>query len=191
MALKATIFKAELTVSDTDRGYYTTHALTLARHPSETDERMMVRLLAFALHASDSLQFTTGLSTEGEPDLWQKSPTGEIDLWIDVGLPDEKHLRRACGRARQVVVYAYGGNKASLWWAKIGNALARCDNLSVFDLAREATSELAALAERGMNIACMISDGEMWLSDATQNVAVEPTPWMTARAGKPAAVSAR
>mgnify|MGYP001176896281 FL=1 len=184
MALKATIFKAELTISDTDRGYYATHALTLARHPSETDERMMVRLLAFALHASDSLQFTTGLSTEGEPDLWQKSPTDEIDLWIDVGLPDEKHLRKACGRARQVVVYAYGGHKAGIWWAKISNALARCENLSIFQLPREATSELAALAERGMNIACMISDGQMWLSDARKNVAVEPTAWMHAGADK-------
>ena len=184
MALKTTIFKAELTISDTDRGYYATHALTLARHPSETDERMMVRLLAFALHASDSLQFTTGLSTEGEPALWQKSPTNEIDLWIDVGLPDEKHLRKACGRARQVVVYAYGGNKAGIWWAKIGNALARCDNLSIFELPREATSELAALAERGMNIACMISDGQMWLSDARKNVGVEPTTWMNAGANK-------
>ncbi|EXI78711.1 MAG: YaeQ protein [Candidatus Accumulibacter appositus] len=191
MALKATIFKAELTVSDTDRGYYATHALTLARHPSETDERMMVRLLAFALHASDNLQFTTGLSTEGEPDLWQKSPSNEIDLWIDVGLPDEKQLRRACGRARQVVVYAYGGNKASIWWAKTGAALARCDNLTVFALAHEATGELAALAARGMNIACMVSDGEIWLSDATKNVGVEPTAWMTARPGKHAAANAR
>ena len=127
MALKATIFKAELTVSDTDRGYYATHALTIARHPSETDERMMVRLLAFAVHAGESLQFTTGLSTEGEPDLWQRSPSNEIDLWIDVGLPDEKHLRRACGRARQVVVYAYGGNRAGIWWARVGDALSRLD----------------------------------------------------------------
>ena len=191
MALKATIFKAELTVSDTDRGYYATHALTIARHPSETDERMMVRLLAFAVHAGESLQFTTGLSTEGEPDLWQRSPSNEIDLWIDVGLPDEKHLRRACGRARQVVVYAYGGNRAGIWWARVGDALSRLDNLSVFQLPREATNELAALAKRGMSIACMISDGSIWLSDTTKNLCVEPAAWKTARPGRHESASAR
>ena len=185
MALKATIFKAELTVSDTDRGYYATHTLTIARHPSETDERMMVRLLAFALHASDSLQFTTGLSTEGEPDLWQKSPSGEIDLWIDVGLPDEKNLRKACGRSRQVVVYAYGGSKAEIWWNKVGDPLQRLDTLSVFALPRESTSALTAMAERGMNVACMISDGSVWLSDARNTVAVQPVMWMNAHAATP------
>ncbi|WP_313952243.1 YaeQ family protein [Accumulibacter sp.] len=180
MALKATIFKAELTVSDTDRGYYATHALTIARHPSETDERMMVRLLAFALHASDTLQFTKGLSTEDEPDLWQKSLTDEIELWIDVGLPDEKHLRKACGRARQVVVYAYGGSKASLWWERVADALGRFDNLSIFTLPRETSVALAALTQRGMTIACMITDGSAWLSDATENILVEPAASMTA-----------
>ena len=184
MALKATIFKAQLTVSDTDRGYYVTHALTIARHPSETDERMMVRLLAFALHASDSLQFTAGLSTDDEPDLWEKSPTNEIDLWIDVGLPDERRLRKACGRARQVVVYAYGGNKADIWWSRVGPALGRFDNLSVFQLPRAATSDLATLSERGMSIACMISDGSIWLNDRTSNICVEPAAWMNARPGK-------
>lgn len=184
MALKATIFKAQLTVSDTDRGYYATHDLTIARHPSETDERMMVRLLAFALHAGDTLQFTTGLSTEGEPDLWQKSPTNEIDLWIDVGLPDERHLRKACSRARQVIVYAYGGGKASIWWNKLRDGLGRFDNLSVWQLPRPASSELAAMAARGMSLACMISDGSIWLSDASTNICVEPTAWMTSRLGQ-------
>ena len=191
MALKATIFKAELTISDTDRGYYATHALTIARHPSETDERMMVRLLAFALNASDSLQFTTGLSTEGEPDLWQKSATNETDLWIDVGLPDERHLRKACGRARQVVVYAYGGSKAGLWWARVGQALERFDNLSVFALTRATTGELAALSQRGMSITCMVGDGGIWLSDGGNNVSVEPAAWMNSRPGKQASANGR
>ena len=109
MAIKATIFKTELQVSDMDRGYYRDHTLTLARHPSETDERMMVRLLAFALHADEALLFGRGLSTDDEPDLWQKDLTGAVELWIDVGLPTEKDIRKACGRARQVVVYCYGG----------------------------------------------------------------------------------
>jgi len=116
MALKSTIFKAELSVADIDRGYYHDHALTIARHPSETDERMMVRLLAFALHADERLAFGRGLSTEDEPDLWQRDLTGAIDRWIDVGLPDERDVRKACGRAREVDVLAYGGRAVELWW---------------------------------------------------------------------------
>ena len=115
MALKATIFKAAVQIADTDRNYYQTHALTLARHPSETDERMMVRLLAFALHAHESLLFGKGLSADDEPDLCRKDLTGAIQLWIDVGQPDEKRLRKACGRASQVVVYSYGTTSARAW----------------------------------------------------------------------------
>src|SRR3982750_3888876 len=109
MALKSTILKAELCIADVDRGYYHDHTLTIARHPSETEERVMVRLLAFALHASDALTFGRGLSTEDEPDLWQHDLTGTIESWIDVGLPDERVVRKACGRARDVYVLAYGG----------------------------------------------------------------------------------
>ena len=105
MALKSTIFKASLQVSDMDRSHYGSHFLTLARNPSETDERMMVRLLAFALNASDALVFGNGLSADDEPDLWQKDLTGSIELWLDVGLPDEKLVRKACGRASRVIVY--------------------------------------------------------------------------------------
>jgi uncharacterized protein YaeQ len=109
MALKATIFKAELSVADIDRGVYRDHALTIARHPSETDERMMVRLLAFALHADERLEFGRGLSAEDEPDLSRRDLTGTLEQWIEVGLPDEREVRKACGRAREVFVYAYGG----------------------------------------------------------------------------------
>src|SRR5258705_10302215 len=115
MALKSTIFKAELSVADIDRGYYRDHVLTIARHPSETDERMMVRLLAFALHADERLAFGRGLSTEDEPDLWQRDLTGSIEKWIDVGLPDEREVRKACGRARAVYVLAYGGRAGGVW----------------------------------------------------------------------------
>ena len=112
MASNATIFKATMQISDMDRHYYEDHALTLARHPSETDERMMVRLLAFALHAHENLSFGRGLSSEEEPALWQKDLTGAIDLWIEVGQPDEKTIRQACGRAKQVCIYIYGGRGA-------------------------------------------------------------------------------
>src|SRR6185295_12969669 len=116
MALKSTIFKAEISVADIDRGYYRDHALTIARHPSETDERMMLRLLAFALHADDALEFGRGISTDDEPDLWRRDLTGAIKAWIDVGLPDEREVRKACGRADQVHILAYGGRAVDLWW---------------------------------------------------------------------------
>ena len=164
MALKATIFKAELQVSDLDRGHFATHALTLARHPSETDERMMVRLLAFALDADEALEFGRGLSAEDEPDLVRRDLTGSIDLWIDVGLPDERDLRKASGRARSVKVYTYGGRSADLWWAQNEAALSRLPNLAVIDVPPQVASSLESLAERTMRIDCTIQEGQVWLS---------------------------
>ena len=146
MALGSTVYKAELSVADIGRNYYADHVLALARHPSETEERLMVRLLAFALHAHNDLRFGRGLSTDDEPDLWQKDPTGVIDLWIDVGLPDERAVRKACGRASRVVVLAYGGRKLDMWWQQNAEALARNRNLEVLTISPEETSQLAALA---------------------------------------------
>ena len=119
MALKSTIFKAELQVSDLDRNHFATHALTIARHPSETDERMMVRVLAFALHAHEALAFGRGLGADDEPGLWQKDLTGAIEVWIDVGQPDDKRVRRACGRTARIFVYAYGDRVVDAWWDKV------------------------------------------------------------------------
>ena len=147
MALNATICKALLHIANIDRNYYHDHALTIARHPSETDERMMVRLLAFALHAIDGLAFGKGLSDDDEPDLWQKDLTGRIQTWIDVGQPDEKRMRRACGRADQVFVYAYGRHGANLWWDQVSAGLERTRNLTVLKLPAAATQGLA-LRER-------------------------------------------
>lgn len=172
MALKATIFRAELQIADMERNYYGTHALTLARHPSENDERMMVRVLAFALNASEALVFGSSIGNDDEPDLWQKDLTGAIRLWVDVGLPDEKRIRRACGRAERVVVYSYGRG-ADLWWKQAGEKLARSGNLSVIDLPQSATQGLAKLAGRNMKLNCTIQDGQVWLGDPDQQVQVE------------------
>lgn len=172
MATKATIFKADLQIADMDRNYYQTHALTIARHPSETDERMMVRLLAFARHAHESLAFSKGLSTEDEPDLWQKDLTGDIELWIDLGQPEEKRIRRACGRARQVIIYTYSGNSADIWWNKIRGSLDRLKNLTVFNLPADTVQALAGLAQRGMQLQCTIQDGQIWLADQSASVQV-------------------
>lgn len=174
MALKATIFKADLQISDLDRNYYQRHELTIARHPSETDERMMVRVLAFALNADDALAFTRGLSADEEPDLWQKDLTGDIDLWVEVGLPDERRLRKACGRARNVVVYAYGERAAKIWWQTNGQNLQRLNNLGVFEISDAVSGELSMLTRRNMSINCTIQDKSAWLDDGESTIEVAP-----------------
>jgi len=175
VALKATIFRAELQVSDLDRGHFGTHSLTLARHPSETDERMMVRLLAFALDADEALEFGRGLSAEDEPDLVRRDLTGVIELWIEVGLPDEREVRKASGRARQVKVYTYGGRSADLWWEQNAAALARLPNLTVVDVPDETAAAIEALAERTMKLACTIQEGQVWLSGEGDTISFELT----------------
>jgi uncharacterized protein YaeQ len=144
----------------------------MARHPSETDERVMVRLLAFALHADDALQFAGGSSCD-EPDLWRKDLTGAIDLWIAVGQPDEQQIRRACGRAGQVVVYTYSGRSAQVWWQKSSVALARSKNLTVIDLAAASSAALAALVEPGMQMQCFTQDGEIQMMGDAAIVPIE------------------
>ena len=163
MALGSTVYKAELSIADIARGYYADHILSLARHPSETEERLMTRLFAFALHAHEDLKFGRGISTDDEPDLWQKDPTGAIDLWIDVGLPDERSVRKACGRATRVVVLAYGGRKLDMWWQQNADALARSRNLEVITLSPDETSQLATLAARSMRLSCTVHEESAWI----------------------------
>lgn len=172
MALKATIHKAEIIISDMDRGYYATHALTLAQHPSETLERVMLRLVIFALHASEQLKFTRGLSAVDEPELWQKSDTGEIDLWIDVGEPDERRLRQACGRALQVWLYVYGRG-ADVWWQGMQEKISRLKNLRILRIAPATLTGLAKLNQRHMQLQATIQDKQLWLSSGDQCVLVE------------------
>lgn len=174
MAQKSTIYKVELSVSDMDRHYYETHKLTVAKHPSETDERLMVRLLAFALNAHEQLEMTKGISTDGEPDIWQKSLNGELDLWVALGLPSEKVLRQSCGKASKVIVYCYGGSTAEIWWEKIKNSTTRFDNLLVINLPEDTTDELAKLANRSIKLQVNIQDGEVMLSVDDTIVYVTP-----------------
>lgn len=174
MSPKATVVKVELQVSDMDRHYYASHALTLAQHPSETDLRLLVRLVAFALHAEERLEFGRGLSDEDEPALWRRDYTDAIEQWIEVGQPDESRLRKAAGRSRQVVVVGYGGNASEMWWSRNAATLARLSNLTVLDLD---TSELDAaqpLLTRGARLTAMIEDGELQLMDAERSVALRP-----------------
>ena len=172
MALKATICKASLQVADMDRNYYAEHALTVARHPSETDERMMVRVLAFALNAHEHLEFGKGLSDTDEPDLWQKDLTGAIEHWIEVGQPDDKRLLRACGRADRVTVYAYG-NRADLWWKPLAGKLERAKNLAVWRIPASAIQALEPLAGRNMQLQCTVQEGQLYFSNAAETVQIE------------------
>ena len=174
MALKATIYKAELQIADMDRHYYQQHSLTLARHPSETDERMMVRLLAFALYADEALAFGKGLSADDEPDLWLKDLTGSIRLWIEVGLPDEREIRKACGRATQVVLITYGGRPADMWWKQNREKLMKQGNLTILDISSETTKLLSMAASRNMQLSCTLQDEQLLFT--TDAVALEINP---------------
>lgn len=174
MALKSTVYKAELDVSDIDRGYYGSHALTVARHPSETEERLMVRLLAFVMHADPTLEFGRGLSTDDEPDLWLKDATGAIEHWIEVGLPDERRLRRAAGRARRVTLLAYGQRALTVWWRKNEAAVSRLSDLTMWVLPESALTALGGLAVRNMSLQCVVQEGEIMLSNGETHLTVAP-----------------
>lgn len=182
MALKSTMFRADVSIADIDRGYYRDHVVRLAQHPSETHERMMVRLLAFALFADDALEFGRGLSTDDEPDLWRRDATGTIEQWIEVGLPAERELRKACGRAREVHVLAYGGRAVNVWWDEVRDKLDRQPTLSVREVPTEASLALAALADRSMRLQVTVQEGHALVADGTRSVDVE------LRERKPAAV---
>jgi len=175
MALKSTIFKAELQIADTERDYYHDHGLTIARHPSENDERMMVRLLSFALHADEALVFGDSIGNEDEPSLWQKDLTGAIRVWIDVGQPDEKRIRRACGRAERVFIYTYGGHGVDVWWGQVHQKLERFGNLTVIALPASALSTLAGMAKPGMKLQFTIQERQIWVTDDVVTVHLDLT----------------
>lgn len=177
MALKATIYKADLQIADMDRNYYGGHQLTIARHPSENDERMMVRVLAFALNASESLSFTKGLCDTDEPDIWQKDLTGAIELWIELGQPDEKRLRQICGKSSQVLLYCYNGRTAEIWWDQIKNKAQRLDSLKVFNIVAPEVQALGRLAQRSMQLQCTVQEGQIWLADQNESVQVALETW--------------
>ncbi len=177
MAQKATIYKVELSVSDMDRHYYETHKLTVAKHPSETDERLMVRLVAFALNAHEQLELTKGLSTDDEPDIWRKSLSGELELWVALGLPSEKIIRQSCGKANEVIVYCYGGRTAETWWEKIKNNTTRFGNLQVVNFSETDTRALGNLASRAMKLQVNIQDGDVMVSVDDSIVYVTHAKW--------------
>jgi uncharacterized protein YaeQ len=175
MAVKATIHKAELEVVDMDRNYFATHRLTLACHPSETSERLMVRILAFALNAAERLEFGRGISDSDEPDLWIRDLAGAIELWVELGHPDEKVLARALGRSSRVIVYTYSANP-DRWWDPLKRRFRDEKKLTVLNVGSRSAKELAVMAEPTMELQCSIQDGEVWFRDDKGNaVQVEIT----------------
>ena len=185
MAIKSTIFKASLQIADIDHGFYADHALTLARHPSETDERMMIRLAALALQAhklqtvcngDGTLTFGAGLSDPDEPDAWLRDFTGRTRLWIEVGQPEDKPLLKACGKADEVVLYCFS-QAADIWWRGIESKLSRPKNLSVFRVPAAASQALIPLAHRSMQLQATIQEGVLMLGDGSRNVDIEPIRW--------------
>lgn len=174
MAAGSTICKAQLNISDMDRNYYETHEITIAQHPSETDERLMMRLVAFALNATDRLIITKGIGGEDEPDLWEKNYGGEIELWIDLGQVDEKRLRKACGRSERVIVYTYNPKSASAWWRQNAATFARFKNLSVIHLH---AAGIEKLYERSLRLQCTVCDAELSIHSDRGDVGVTQEIW--------------
>ena len=168
MAIGATVIKVSVNVADTGRHYYQQHEFKAAQHPSENDSRFVIRLIAFALNASERLVFTKGLGADDEPELWEKSLSDEIELWIDFGQVDEKRIRKACSRSKQVIIYTYSERKAAVWWEKIRPRLARFDNLSVFHIQAD---DAASIASRNMKLQCSIDDGQIYLSSDDVTIA--------------------
>ena len=185
MAIKSTIFKASLQIADIDHNYYADHALTLARHPSETDERMMIRLVALALQAhklqtvcagDGTLAFGAGLSDPDEPDAWLRDFTGRTRLWIEVGQPEDKPLLKATGRADEVVLYCFS-HSAEIWWRTMEAKLARPKNLHIYRVPATASQALIPMAQRSMQLQATIQEGVLMLGYGSINVDIEPLRW--------------
>lgn len=173
MALGATIYKAVLDVSDLDRGYYESRNLTIARHPSETEARMMLRVLAYALYAGEHVEFGRGISTEDEAALWEINEAGDIGRWIEIGVPDTKTVRKAAGKSDDVVVLAYDQARIEPWWASHKGDFSKIEKLTVRWISDEHLALVAAMSKRNMKLAATIQDGIVWLADDTQNIEIE------------------
>lgn len=177
MALKATIYKAAVNIADLDRSFFQDVNLTLAQHPSETEQRMMLRLLAWICHADDNLRFTKGLCADDEPEIWLHNDTLALALWIELGLPDERRIKKACNQSPQVVLYAYGERAAQVWWQSMAGKLSSFRNLRVRFIDDRQLQALAALAQRTMNLQATLQDGAIWLSDDKNNLEINFSEW--------------
>ncbi len=188
MALKATIYKAQIQLSDIDHHVYCDHSVTLARHPSETDERLLVRLLAFTLNAPPGqdeppLEFAKDMWEPDEPSLWQKDATGRILHWIEVGQPDEKRLLRTSARVDRITAYSFTSS-TGIWWKGLETRLTRLRNLTIWQIPADQSQALSALAQRAMQLQVTVQDAAIWVGDGTRSVEVSPKRlWGTQESG--------
>lgn len=172
MALKSTIRKATISLSDMDRDYYDTLHLTLAQHPSETEQRLIVRLLAFILNAHEDLQFGKGVSDEDEAAIWQKNYADEIELWIELGKPDEKRIKKACNQAQKVMLYCYG-TSVDIWWQQNQSKMSQFEKLTVQQFPHKIIVKLSSMVSKSMDFQCSIQDGQMWLTTGEETHLIE------------------
>ena len=173
MALKATVYRAQVSLSNLNIHHYSDYSLTLAKHPSETELRLMVRLLAFSLLAHEDLQFTKGLSTDDEPDMWKINYDGSIDHWIELGLPDERRIRQICGKSKLVSIYTYHGNQGTQLFEGIEKKLDRFEHLNIIHFLIDDSAHLESFVSKGMNLNFTIEDNEIWLSTEADRICVK------------------
>ena len=178
MALKAIIHKAAISFSDLDRNVYQDHSLTIARHPSETEERMMIRLLAWVLNTPEtndlgSLEFGKDMFEPEEPALVQNDLTGLRMHEIDLGQPEEKRLVRACGRSRRVTVYTFS-NTSAAWWASVAEKLAKVRNLTVWHFDPAQVKTLALLADKAMDLQITLQEGILTVDGGGKSAELTP-----------------
>ncbi len=174
-ALKATIFKADISITDLDRNYFADHSLTIARHPSESDQRMMLRVLAFILNADEKLEFTKGLSEVEDPDIWLKDYSDQVLLWIELGTPSEQRVKKGCNQSRQMRVYAYADNAFEEYLKKEQGKLAMKNNIDFFSFPNEVAEQLANIVERNMQIQITIQDGVVWFNVGEVTLEIVPS----------------
>jgi uncharacterized protein YaeQ len=173
MALKSTIYKARINLSNMNIHHYQDYALTIAKHPSENDLRMMIRLIAFALSAQEEVEFTKGISDDSEPDLWKKNYDGSIEHWIELGLPDERRIRQICAKASKVTIYTYHGNQAIQWFHSVENMVKRFSHLDVIYLSIEEGKSLENLVVKGMDFSISIEDNQLWIANDDERISVD------------------
>lgn len=172
MAEKATIYKANLTLSDMDRNHFSDYNVTLALHPSETVERMMVRLLAFCFRAHENLSFTKGLSSMEEPDLWLKHDNGSILEWIEVGQPAPDRLKKASGQSLAVKVFTYGRG-LDVWWKTNSAAIRALPKVTINQFSADELQQLVQLIDKTMKLTVTITESIAYVSSATENFTIQ------------------
>ena len=178
MATKATIHKATIQLANMDRQLYADHSLVIARHPSETDERMLIRLLAFSLNVpantdNGPLELAKDMWDPDEPGLWQKDLTGQLQQWIEIGQPDDRRMMKASARSARVSVYSFGLSTPA-WWKTVATKITRARNLAVWQVPADQSQALAALVQRSMQLHVAVQDGTVWVAEGQRSVEVTP-----------------